>query len=97
MALDDFKEKKPKGAKHHLSSFTEGGKVRYDDPLLKGTHICSFCGWVFPDEAKCNSHICPASGFAANTPDHLKKTSTPNLDKISEAALTRGQERKDEK
>ena len=57
--------------------------------------ICSPCGQEFKDEASYLAHKCPSAvGAKPTEPEYLIRTTTPNLEKISEEALKRGATKK---
>lgn len=57
-------------------------------------HKCSPCGREFATEAEYLAHECSAAdGAKPTTAEYLKKTTTPNLDAISQAAQRRGAEK----
>jgi len=59
------------------------------------THKCSPCGREFATEAEYLDHECSAAeGAKPSNPEFLKKTTQPNYDAISAAAVRRGEERK---
>ncbi len=60
-----------------------------------GKTTCSPCKQVFKDNAEYLKHKCTkADGAKPTEPDYLKKTTMPNYDKVSEAALKRGADKK---
>lgn len=60
-----------------------------NDQNLK--HICGRCNASFETEAEYCDHLCPETGFTPKEPEHLGAEFVA----ISQAALERGQARKD--
>lgn len=57
--------------------------------------ICSPCGKEFKTEEEYLNHKCSkADGAKPTEPEYLIKTTTPNLVKIQESAIKRGEENK---
>lgn len=55
--------------------------------------VCGRCSERFKDEAAYAGHVCSATGFRADSPEHLG----PGFKAASEAALKRGAEKAGEK
>lgn len=66
------------------------------DPNKKGQHVCGACQEVFDTEKEYNKHVCEKTGLAANTIEHHDALTDGMHSRASEAALARGEARKDE-
>lgn len=58
-------------------------------------HICGPCLAEFNTIENYRNHTCGVSSEKPTNPNHLVKTTTPNFKLISEAALARGNKRKE--
>lgn len=56
-------------------------------------HICNLCKGEFKTDLEYTGHTCKSTGVTPKDPEHFG----PEFASISEAALKRGAERKDEK
>ncbi len=60
---------------------------------MNQTHKCGVCEKVFGSEQEYLDHVCEKSGSKPTEIEHLVKTTTPNFEKVAEAALKRGEEK----